>query len=590
MSLSPTPTAESFRPSPTSNKSASPRGISLPALALVCICLPAAAPLRAQVSQDQSHLLDYVGAVHLDTQYVAKIDDLLKRGVDPNFEKPYGGSPLCVAAEKDNLQIMEMLLKYGAKVDFGLQHAGYGRKTALMCAQELNAALWLVSHGAEIPQGYLVSNAAYNRTKGGPEITKYLLEHGVEVNAVDSNGWTALMGTAALPVLTSPAAWDVPIQAYGWQNEIVKLLLAHGAKKDIADSKGRTAIDFADLEPNCNVVALLDAAPYARTVQCMLDAPKKLKDDGNEKVYLEFAGYSKQQFAIVMPMVAATISVLPHPPEIPEEAHKLFVQANVTLKAAQNPQEMQSAIDLYGKAIRACPWYADAWYNLSLALEKVNEFTGAKIAMGYVMAMDTQQATQQATQERQYTLEAQQKLADQRKAQQERLTSAADYLRNQIGGHTMYRFWVFGDANLAHCIRDDDDRCRIWDSNRNSDRLGNGHNGTSLDSVASVSTENNKVVLSLGTQRFCIPIENARSVRLINRLMDTSTDESLNLTDCDHPNSKLFKVYLFPAGNRDIGVRVGTSPTFPGTVQFDVERCDDDACSTLDIASYWYKP
>jgi hypothetical protein len=366
-------------------------------------------------------------------------------------------------------------------------------------------------------------------------------------------------------------------------------LLTHGAKKDLADTKGRTAIDLAELIPSCNVVALLDAAPYARTTQCMLDAPKKLKDDGSEKVYLEFEGYSKHQFAIVMPMVAATLSGLPHPPAVPEEAHKLFVQANVTLKAAQDPQEMQSAIDFYSQAIRACPWYTDAWYNLSLALEKVNEFTGAKIAMGYVMAMDPQQAGSQATQERQYTLEAQQKLADQRKERQEVLTHAADYIRSVIGGHTMYRFWVSGDANLAHCAGEYDTRCRVWDSTRDSDRLGNGHNGTSLGSAAIVSTENNKVVLSLGTQRFCIPIENARSVRLINRAMDASADDRLNTTDCDHPNSKLFRVYLLPAGNRDIGISAGTSPTVPGTVQFDVERCDDDSCSTVDIASYWYK-
>jgi ankyrin repeat protein len=61
------------------------------------------------------------------------------------------------------------------------------------------------------------------------EAIKVCLEAGVDINAVDGRGQTALYGAA--------------LQGY---DEVVKFLLAHGAKVDIKDQRGFTALDAAE--------------------------------------------------------------------------------------------------------------------------------------------------------------------------------------------------------------------------------------------------------------------------------------------------------------------------------------------------------
>ena len=61
------------------------------------------------------------------------------------------------------------------------------------------------------------------------EAIQVCLEAGVDINAVDGRGQTALYGAA--------------LQGY---DEVVKFLVAHGAKIDIKDSRGFTALDAAE--------------------------------------------------------------------------------------------------------------------------------------------------------------------------------------------------------------------------------------------------------------------------------------------------------------------------------------------------------
>ena len=70
--------------------------------------------------------------------------------------------------------------------------------------------------------------------------TAVLLNHGANVNAVDSSGQTALM-----------------MAAISGQVELVKLLLLDGARKDIKSQYGKTAADFATAFRFEDIVALL---------------------------------------------------------------------------------------------------------------------------------------------------------------------------------------------------------------------------------------------------------------------------------------------------------------------------------------------
>ncbi len=59
-------------------------------------------------------------------------------------------------------------------------------------------------------------------------IASLLIEHGADVNAVQSDGFTPLMGAAQ-----------------NGQTEMIELLLARGARADVARANGQTALDLA---------------------------------------------------------------------------------------------------------------------------------------------------------------------------------------------------------------------------------------------------------------------------------------------------------------------------------------------------------
>ncbi|MDX1603854.1 MAG: ankyrin repeat domain-containing protein [Salinimicrobium sediminis] len=94
-----------------------------------------------------------------------------------------------------------------------------------------------------------------------PQITKLLLQQGVETDARDAAGNTALMGIcfkgnkdiaemlilngADVNARNSSGATALIFAATFGQEEIVDLLLQNGADKTMRDSKGNTALDYA---------------------------------------------------------------------------------------------------------------------------------------------------------------------------------------------------------------------------------------------------------------------------------------------------------------------------------------------------------
>ena len=61
-----------------------------------------------------------------------------------------------------------------------------------------------------------------------PAHRRALIEHGADVNAVQSDEFTPLMGAAQ-----------------NGQMEMIELLLAHGARADVARANGQTPVDLA---------------------------------------------------------------------------------------------------------------------------------------------------------------------------------------------------------------------------------------------------------------------------------------------------------------------------------------------------------
>ncbi|KAM3529321.1 hypothetical protein NHJ13051_001982 [Beauveria bassiana] len=193
----------------------------------------------------------------------ACLEMLLKHGLDPNsICMSVSGSALPMlsfAAETGNLEVMELLLEYGALIDFGQ----FGQGTALMhvldcaqqnedpikCQRQLNTAMDLVEDGADVAPGgetavtaiHMVIwfkssdmlNLLFAYMQAGTRPLKY--EHMDTPQYIKCMINRGYMGTAtALMQAVECAAPD-----------LVKTLLANGADVHQIDRLGRTALMMA---------------------------------------------------------------------------------------------------------------------------------------------------------------------------------------------------------------------------------------------------------------------------------------------------------------------------------------------------------
>ena len=176
---------------------------------------------------------------------------LLDRGADPNprtTESPpvretllsitgtlewvdfTGQTPFLAAALAGDLDTMRLLLEHGADPHIATFHG----TTALMAAAGVN---WVVS------QSYTEGPAALL------EAVKLCAGLGMDVNAVNSMGITAVMGAANRG-----------------SDDIIEFLVANGARLDVADNEGRTPLDWArgvflathPAEPKPSSIALIE--------------------------------------------------------------------------------------------------------------------------------------------------------------------------------------------------------------------------------------------------------------------------------------------------------------------------------------------
>jgi len=208
----------------------------------------------------------------VDSQDMKMIEFLLSKGAD--VKKGGGWSPLHHAVDVGNRDIVMLLIKHGADIDQG------------SCYSPLCLTAWYASDFAEllIDSGGNVNNvaskwgwaplhwwSAYGGdkdvfdlfvSKGAdvnirtneeetilhllvqrgrePDQVKFVLSRGVDINAVDACGWTALHRAVL---------YNLP--------EIVDLLIDEGADVNLKDSDGRTALFLSKERGHAEIVELL---------------------------------------------------------------------------------------------------------------------------------------------------------------------------------------------------------------------------------------------------------------------------------------------------------------------------------------------
>jgi ankyrin repeat protein len=159
------------------------------------------------------------------------IQVLLERGADPNArtrEVPpvrpdflritaslswvdfTGQTPFLTAALSGDLSVMKLLLKHGADPMIPT----YSGTTALMAAAGVN---WVFDQTYDEGQPALL------------EAVKLCVELGLDVNAINSMGLTAVHGAANRG-----------------SDEIIKYLASTGARLDVKDKEGRTPLTWAE--------------------------------------------------------------------------------------------------------------------------------------------------------------------------------------------------------------------------------------------------------------------------------------------------------------------------------------------------------
>jgi hypothetical protein len=98
-------------------------------------------------------------------------------------------------------------------------------------------------------------------------------------------------------------------------------------------------------------------------------------------------------------------------PAIPEEARRHFIKAVTMQKEAKDTKEFESAANSYHQALLIAPWWPEAYYNLSIALEQSGQFDGVMKALRLYIMTNPAPADARAAQDKIYEIEAKKEMA-----------------------------------------------------------------------------------------------------------------------------------------------------------------------------------
>ena len=158
---------------------------------------------------------------------------------DRSWVDPVGATPFWRAAQSDDIAAMKLLVASGADPKI----ATTGGDTALMVAAGLG---WAPNNSTVVPDSWKAA-------------VEYCVELGLDVNAVDARGYTALHGVA-----------------FRGDNDLIRFLVAKGAKTDVKTKTGDTIADMANGPiphsiPHADTVALLEGLGSANSHNCRSD-------------------------------------------------------------------------------------------------------------------------------------------------------------------------------------------------------------------------------------------------------------------------------------------------------------------------------
>ncbi|XP_029972702.1 kinase D-interacting substrate of 220 kDa B isoform X4 [Salarias fasciatus] len=250
---------------------------------------------------------------YVEEENLAAIKAHLDKFKDVDSRSDNGQTPLMVAAEQGNLEIVQELIRRGANVNLddvdcwtalisaakeghievvkellennaNLEHRDMGGWTAVMWAAykgRTDVAQLLLERGANpnITGQYSVYPIIWAAGRGHADIVDLLLQHGAKVNCSDKYGTTPLIWASrkghydsVMHLLSNGADVDqegansmtaLIVAVKGGYTEVVKELLKRNPNVNMTDKDGNTALAIAAKEGHTEIVQdLLDAGTY----------------------------------------------------------------------------------------------------------------------------------------------------------------------------------------------------------------------------------------------------------------------------------------------------------------------------------------
>jgi tetratricopeptide (TPR) repeat protein len=276
---------------------------------------------------------------------------------------------------------------------------------------DVNAARQLLDEGADIETAPLdIRPLAWSVFWGKTEMVRLMLDRGAKIEATDDEGETALLLAVCKP--------SDPASGTGINPDLVKLLLDYGANPDVSSAKARflgeeviegirmvmrytsspdggfTPLGCAQrIEPwwagdAHEIVDLIDKASWQRKI--LTEAETK---EPKERLAFYANAYRKDpQNEALRKRIFVLAAELPELPAIPEAARQLFTLATDQIKQAGTPAALDQPIALLRKALEIAPWWANAYYNLSRALEMAGQYDDAARQLNYYLELKPAEA------------------------------------------------------------------------------------------------------------------------------------------------------------------------------------------------------
>jgi ankyrin repeat protein len=214
---------------------------------------------------------------------------LIRAGAKLNAANDYGATPLWMACANGNAAVAEAFVKDGADPNTHLLSG----ETALMTAAEAgntDVVNSLLAHGAQVNEKEKLAGQTalmWAVAEKHPEVAKVLIEHGADVNVRSKRGYTALLfaaqqgdrksaeiliaGGANINETAEDGTTPVLKASETGQQAFLLFLLDKGATPSVPDINGYTALHYAAANRNRleSVKALLahGANPNARLVK-----------------------------------------------------------------------------------------------------------------------------------------------------------------------------------------------------------------------------------------------------------------------------------------------------------------------------------